>query len=184
MMTDEHRQRLSELQDGELAPAQVPALLDAMAADPELREHWERYTLIGQAMRGEAIDPAARALADQVSRALATEPTILCPRRLGRVPRRWTRRYTGLALAASVLLVAVLATPVFLSDPIGPAAVGSVAARLVEPPSIPLQRWHQDRPELASKLDRYLVTHQATAPANGAKGLLPYAMLVGYESGR
>ena len=70
-MTDEPRQRLSALQDGELAPAQVPALLDALAADTELRERWERYTLIGQAIRGEAIDPNARALADRVRNALA-----------------------------------------------------------------------------------------------------------------
>jgi sigma-E factor negative regulatory protein RseA len=183
-MTDEHRQRLSELQDGELAPAHIPALLDAMTADPELRERWERYTLIGQAMRGEAIEPTARVLANQVRAALATEPTILCPHRLERAPRRWTGRYTSLALAASILLVAVLATPIFMDDPVGPSAVGPVAARLIERQTMPLQRWHLEHPELASKLDRYLVTHQATAPATGTKGLLPYAMLVGYEPGR
>jgi sigma-E factor negative regulatory protein RseA len=183
-MTDEPRQRLSALQDDELAPAQVPALLDALAADRELRERWERYTLIGQAIRGEAIDPNARALADRVRDALATEPTILCPRRLERAPHRWTGRYAGLALAASVLLVAVLATPVFMGDAVSPSAVGPVAARLVERQTLPLQRWHLEHPELASKLDRYLVTHQATAPSTGAKGLLPYAMLVGYEPGR
>ena len=183
-MTDEHRQRLSALQDGELAPAHVPALLDAMAADPELRERWERYTLIGQAMRGEVIDPTARTLAERVRSALATEPTILCPHRLDRTPRRWVGRYTGLALAASVLLVAVLGTPIFVGDSVAPSAVVPVAARLVERHSMPLQRWHLEHPKLASKLDRYLVTHQATAPATGAKGLLPYAMLVGYEPGR
>ncbi|BCU07251.1 hypothetical protein Atep_19280 [Allochromatium tepidum] len=183
-MTDEPRQRLSALQDGELAPAQVPALLDTLAADSELRECWERYTLIGQAIRGEAIDPNARALADRVRDALSTEPTILCPRRLERAPHRWTGRYAGLALAASGLLVAILATPVFVGDAVDPSAVGPVAAHLIERQSIPLQRWHPEHPELASKLNRYLVTHQATAPATGANGLLPYAMLVGYEPGR
>lgn len=183
-MIDEPRQRLSALQDDELAPAQVPVLLDALAADPELRERWERYTLIGQAIRGEAIDPNARALADRVRDALSTEPTILCPRRLERASHRWTGRYVGLALAASVLLVAVLATPAFLGAPVGPSAVGPVAARLVERQTLPFQRWHLEHPELASKLDRYLFTHQATAPTTGTKGLLPYAMLVGYEPGR
>lgn len=184
-MTDEHRQRLSELQDGELAPALVPDLLTAMATDHALRERWERYTLIGQAMRGEAIDLRARLQADRVRAALAAEPTLLRRRRPERAPRRrWTGRQASLALAASVLLVAVLAPAVFVGDPAGPAAVDPVAARLVERQSIPLQRWHLEHPELASKLDRYLVTHQATAPATGAKGLLPYAMLVGYEAGR
>jgi sigma-E factor negative regulatory protein RseA len=184
-MTDEPRQRLSALQDDELAPAQVPALLDAMATDPELRERWERYALIGQAIRGEAIDPSARDLADRVRATLASEPTVLCPHRLERTRyRRGVRRYAGLALAASVVLVAVLTAPTLLREPIDSGTVGTVAVRLVERQSLPLQRWHLEHPELASKLDRYLVTHQATAPATGAKGLLPYAMLVGYESGR
>ena len=184
-MTDEPRQRLSALQDGELAPAQLPGLLDALTADSELRACWERYTLIGQAIRGEAITPEARILADRVRTTLTTEPTILCPRRPERVSRRWSRRhYTGLALAASLALVAVLTTPRFLGEAVDPALVDPVATRLIERESVPLQRWNQERPELASKLDRYLVTHHATAPATGAKGLLPYAMLVGYESGR
>lgn len=183
-MTDDHTQRLSALQDGELTPAHVPALLDALAADPELRERWERYTLIGQAIRGEAINPSARVLGDRVREALRAEPTILCPSRLDSAPRRRTIRYTRLALAASVLLVAVLATPFFMSDFNGPAAVGPVDVRFVEHQDVPLRRWHLEQPELASKLDRYLVTHQAKAPANGANGLLPYAMLVGYEAGR
>lgn len=183
-MTDEPRQRLSALQDDELTPAQVPPLLDALASDPELRARWERYALIGQAIRGEAIDPSARDLADRVRAALAGEPTVLCPHRLERTRRQGARRYAGLALAASVALVAILTAPTLLREPLDPGAVGPVAVRLVERQSIPLQRWHLEHPELASKLDRYLVTHQATAPATGAKGLLPYAMLVGYESGR
>jgi sigma-E factor negative regulatory protein RseA len=183
-MTDEPRQRLSALQDDELAPAQVPALLDALAADPELRERWERYALIGQAIRGEAIDPGTRELADRVRAALVSEPTVLCPHRLQRTRSQGIRRYAGLALAASVALVAILTAPTLLREPIDSGAVGSVAVRMAERQGLPLQRWHLDQPELASKLDRYLVTHQATAPTTGAKGLLPYAMLVGYESGR
>jgi len=162
------------------------ALLDALEADRDLRACWERYTLIGQAIRGEAIDPNARVLADRVQAALANEPAIRCPRRLAPGLRRWTgrhSRYIGIALAASVLLVAILTTSIFVGDSVGPTAFAPVAIRLTErrPPQV--QRW-LGHPGRASKLDLYLLTHQATAPATGAKGLLPYAMLVGYEPGR
>jgi sigma-E factor negative regulatory protein RseA len=46
------------------------------------------------------------------------------------------------------------------------------------------RRWHLDRPDLASKLDLFLVNHQEAAPAAGVKGMLPYATLVGYEGPR
>jgi sigma-E factor negative regulatory protein RseA len=183
-MTDEHRQRLSQLQDGELADVGTATLLDAMTRDPDLRATWERYNLIGHAMRGEAIDPACRALADRVRERLASEPTVLAPSRLGRPSARRARRYAGFALAASVALVAILTAPALFDGAASVTGIGPAASRLVERQSIPLRRWQLERPELASKLDRYLVTHQATAPANGAKGMLPYATLVGYELGR
>ncbi|MBK1717951.1 sigma-E factor negative regulatory protein [Thiocystis violacea] len=183
-MTDEHRQRLSDLQDGELASAGASDVLNAIAREPELRETWERYNLIGHAIRGEAIDPACRVVADRVRLALVSEPTILAPRRLVRSRRQQVRRLAGLALVASVAFVVFLAMPTLLPDPAAAPGPGSAAPRLVERESIPMRRWHMERPELASKLDLYLVTHQATAPATGANGMLPYATLVGYESFR
>lgn len=203
-MIDEPKHRLSALLDGELAATQLPALLDALTDDPELRACWERYTLIGQSIRGEAIHINARQLAEQVRTALHTEPTLLRPPRSLPVPHRWSRRDTGWALAASVTLMAVLTLPLLSTEPDAPELADvSRNTPLNTPPStslsVPLveqqlehqlaqqfehQRWHLEQPELASKLDRYLVTHQAKASASGATGLLPYAMLVGYETGR
>ncbi|SDX36808.1 sigma-E factor negative regulatory protein RseA [Allochromatium warmingii] len=191
-MIDEPKHRLSALLDGELAATQLPALLDALTDDPELRACWERYTLIGQSIRGEAIHANARQLAEQVRTALHAEPTLLRPPRSLSTPRRWRRRDTGWALAASVTLMAVLTLPLLSTDSDAPE-LADVSRNT--PLSVPLveqqlaqqfehQRWHLEQPELASKLDRYLVTHQAKASASGATGLLPYAMLVGYETGR
>ena len=45
-------------------------------------------------------------------------------------------------------------------------------------------RWELADPGLESKLDRFLVNHQASSPANGIKGIFPYATVVGYEAGR
>lgn len=181
IMTDEHRQRLSALQDGELDSASVSRLLDAMVADPALRATWRRYNLIGHAMRGETIDLAQWSIADRVRDAMVAEPTILAPRRVERSRWRRAQRLAGFALAASVAFVVFLAAPALFQYANLTPETTTDAPLLVERETVPLRRWQLERPELASKLDLYLVTHQATAPATGARGMLPYATLVGYD---
>lgn len=185
MMTDEHKQRLSELLDGELGSRSALRVLDAVNGDGELRGAWERYGLIGQAIRAESIDLGYRDIADRVRARLEREPIPLPARLNGSSRRPRLQRAAALAMAASVVFLAFLAAPTLFQDSSSiPVASDTAATRLVERDSIPISRLQVERPGLASKLDLYLVTHQATAPATGAKGMLPYATLVGYESGR
>ncbi|QIK37108.1 sigma-E factor negative regulatory protein [Caldichromatium japonicum] len=182
-MSEEYRQRLSELQDGELAEQQINDLLDAVASDPALRACWERYALIGQALRGEGIDPGVRILAERVRSVVQTAPVIGTPAQIHPWPRHAPHRLTTWALAASVVLVAVLALPLIMQDRSRLQTSPSLAARLPQQ-SPEVQRWQIERPEFASKLDRYLVTHQAAAPATAAQGFLPYVTLVSHPVGR
>ncbi|NEV62393.1 sigma-E factor negative regulatory protein [Thiorhodococcus minor] len=184
MMTDEHRQRLSQLLDGELGSRSALRVLDAVNGDGELRGTWERYGLIGQAIRAEGIDPGCRGIADQVWARLEQEPIPLPVSRGSARKRPGARKLAALAMAASAAFVAFLAAPTLLQDSGSIPREGDMAPRFVERESIPISRLQLEQPGLASKLDLYLVTHQATAPATGAKGMLPYATLVGYESGR
>ncbi|AFL72658.1 negative regulator of sigma E activity [Thiocystis violascens DSM 198] len=180
--TDWQRQRLSELQDGELDPLSASRLLDTLAEDASLRATWERYHLIGHVIRGEHCDPAHRAVAERVRRTLAVEPTRLQPR--GRRARTHYRPLVGVAIAASVAFLAVFVAPVLLRDTATHPRVTVGETPLIARASLPRPvdaRWQLDRPDLANKLDRFLVTHQETAPATGAKGMLHYATFVGYE---
>ncbi len=182
-MTDEQRLQLSALQDGELDAASTSRLLDAVARESSLRATWERYHLIGQAIRNEHIDLTHRDLAERVRRALIAEPVPLTQHRR----HRWLRArrpVVGVALAATLAFVALFAAPVLFQPAptnLTPAAFTPTFAGYAP---LPDRHWRLDRPELASKLDRFLVTHQATAPATGAKGMLPYATLVGYDEPR
>lgn len=182
-MTEEQRRRLSELLDGELDAVDIPLVLDEIAGDEGLRATWGRYQLIGQALRGEAIDPASRVVADRVRQALAPAPTVLRPRWRRVSPKLGSYVGTGigLALAASVAFVAFVSAPALFKD-VGSGALPSVASEQLaaRAPSAG-QRWHLDRPEIADKLDLFLVTHQASAPGPGTKGMFPYATLVSYE---
>lgn len=182
-MTDE-RQALSVLMDGELDESQATGLCVQVGRDSELRATWERYHLAGRALRGELIDLSARSVADSVRSALASEPVPIAPRRAARSSR--TAPFAGAALATAAALLAVFAVPAFLQGPsvdrLLPAANLHSRGAMMAP--VQERRWNLDRPDLESKLDLFLVNHQEAAPATGVKGMLPYATLIGYESGR
>ncbi|KXX64733.1 sigma-E factor negative regulatory protein [Marichromatium gracile] len=184
----ELRQRLSELQDGELDSASAGRLLDTLAHDDALRETWARYQMIGHAIRGERLDPSCAGVADAVREQVVADALVFHQRHRFQ-PRRALAPAAGMALAAAAAFVAVFAVPpLFLQG--GDRLEGgfpATAQHQAPPPAVVTVgdgRWGIDRPDLANKLDLFLVTHQDTASASGAKGMLPYATFVGYESPR
>jgi sigma-E factor negative regulatory protein RseA len=186
-MSDEQRQRISELQDGELTPSGASKLIDLLARDPNLRGDWERYHLIGLAIRNEPIVVEHRAIADAVRERIREEPTVLAPNRSGIDRRVKLKPAVGIALAAAAAFFAVFVAPALFDGSGGlQPGPGMAPTFVAQDPAaeIPARRWDLDRPELVNKLDLFLVTHQETAPTNGAKGMLPYATFVGYDAGR
>lgn len=69
---DEPRQKVSDLMDGRLAPEEVPLALGELA-DPELRETWHVYHLIGDVLRSQDL-AACRGGAAFVERLCAQLP--------------------------------------------------------------------------------------------------------------
>jgi len=192
-MTDQQREHVSALLDGEIDDSLLGPTISALKSSPELERAWEHYHLIGQAMRGESISAEYRAIAARVSASVDAEPAHgRSAAKRGRRPSRLSP-FAGAALAASVALLAVLAVPqLFAPQREGPrtAASAPIAARSAPASSRQFeiarsgQRWHLKEPALQSKLDRFLVNHQAYSPSSGMKGFLPYATVVGYEVGR
>ncbi|MEJ2325787.1 MAG: sigma-E factor negative regulatory protein [Chromatiaceae bacterium] len=195
-MSEQQRQHVSALVDGELDSMAVHTTLAALAASPDLQAAWERYHLIGNALRGDAIHPEFRQIADRLRARIANEPVPLAPaaaRRGGGPSRIGT--FLGAALAASAAFLAVFAVPQLFDA--GPAvSTARTSAPFVVLKSTPPhllterfevqtsgQRWHVSQPALENKLDRFLVNHQEYSPV-ALKGLLPYATFVGYETGR
>jgi hypothetical protein len=85
--------------DGELDARAAQRELNRLEPGSELREHWDSYHLIGDALRGEPI--LSRAFGHRLSERLAGEPTVLAPR------RSVARRVTTYALSAAASLSAV-----------------------------------------------------------------------------
>ena len=123
-MTEQLRQSLSAVVDGEADAFELRRVLDELDRDPELRATWDRYHLIGSVIRGERTlksRSAARVLERRVPLAVresapaANNPDGMFSGMAGQAPaarrfRSGRRRpaVVGLAVAASVVLAAAI----------------------------------------------------------------------------
>jgi sigma-E factor negative regulatory protein RseA len=155
-------EQLSRLMDGDLTDGEAERVV-AECARPELIACWNRYHLIGDALREKhtaAIDVSRR-----VAQALAGEPTVLAPRRAIQRPLgTW-----AFAAAAGVAAVTVVGwTALSLTETPGTAIAkareaGAITAAQVRPQVLP-----QD----------YVLVHQEYSPATALQGVRPYLRAV------
>ena len=115
-MNDETREALSAMVDGELRSEACSRLLSLLDTDADLRRAWERFHLIGDAMRQDLPEVPLDALSTRTQEALRSEPVLIRPRPRLTIP---LRPVAGLALAASVAVVAVLGVRTINSGPPG-----------------------------------------------------------------
>ena len=195
-------ERLSAFVDGELEDPARDGIVDALYEDPELRRTWERFHLIGDAMRGIGPVPGADAIARNVSATLAGESVV---RLKPRARRSRLHPLAGLAIAAAIAGIAVLglhrldgggvqppqiadASPsesvAAVSAPAAPdrseVHVASMTERSAGAEASRLQ-WSGVAPDAEARLNAYLVSHNEYA-GDGVRGVLPYVRIVGYQS--
>ncbi len=99
------KERLSAVMDGDPAMDRTEDVLARLGTDSELRECWQTYCLIGDAMRGEG--SGAGGLVDRVMGALDDDPTVLAPVRR-RAAEKASLAQRLLPLAASLMGVAAV----------------------------------------------------------------------------
>lgn len=187
-------ERISALMDGEFDRNEAARIVHQLKDNAGLREAWDTYHLIGEAMRGECC-PDTR-VAQAVSAQLAAEPTILAPKRnLGESLRRLA--LPSVAAAAAVAAVtwmslqtlqgprsgAPMAEVVVPLTPIGePSPLGS----LIQPASVSASPPPIQIP--SRRIDAYIQAHQEFSPSRTIHGLTSYARTVSAsgstESGR
>lgn len=142
-MSDHRLENTSALLDNDVADAQqLQQQLDVLLTDPQAQQSWQRYALIGHIMRGDAqanqrVDISVAIQAQLADEAVPT-PSNVVHRQFGRsnsANDRWWKPIGGVAIAASVALVAVLSvqqpispdgnsaeastSPVFVTNPLG-----------------------------------------------------------------
>lgn len=99
-------ERLSQLMDGE-ADDRDGRIIDDLIHDPAAQDTWWRYHILADVLKHETVMLAHRDLAHRISAALDIEPAVLIPKSLMR-RRDWSTPLAGLAIAASVAVIAIL----------------------------------------------------------------------------
>jgi sigma-E factor negative regulatory protein RseA len=167
-MSDSVNEQLSACLDGELADQEMDLLLKRVGRDAELRESMSRYSLIGEALRGQAQAPSKQ-FADRIMASINSEPALhAVPVRASRSVKRFLRPLSGLAIAASVA-VGVLSIQRIAQSPTEQSVVpaATVAATPSSPePSYVVPATSQDVSFVpATRLTNYVVAHsEYTSP--------------------
>jgi sigma-E factor negative regulatory protein RseA len=116
-MTDQIREQLSALLDGELPRDEMDLLMRRLGKDPELRRAFGSYALIGETLRAPGGRIAPPSFAASVSAAIEESPAIVektstaRPASTVQLPQHvalWKRPMVRTALAASAAATAVL----------------------------------------------------------------------------
>jgi sigma-E factor negative regulatory protein RseA len=184
-MTEKLREMVSALTDDEVPSAELELLLRRISRDPELKACWGRYQLIGECVRGDIAASADLSLADRVRAALEDEP-VATPG----MPA-WLKSAAGLAIAASVAMVAVFTLQPHetgTSAANAPSEVVPMTASSL-PGATPVNygnisgvRWNQGPAEVQTQLNNFLVNHNEYAGGLGRQGMLPYMHIAAYDS--
>jgi len=109
-MTDQIREQMSALIDGELPRDEVGLLVRRMAREAELKRAFGNYVLAGESLRAPGSVLASPGFAARVSAAIGDSDVaeVAAPPVQARAPIGWRRPLAATAVAASAALAAVL----------------------------------------------------------------------------
>ncbi len=138
---------LSAVLDGEATRAEIEVCVTALKQHDHLRQTWSESYLIGDLMRGVA--PASDDYMARFSAQLASEPTVLAPRRSA-----WPQR-VAVASFASLAVWGVISITGMLSDTPAPMAAAPDFQRVAS---------ESEQDASNSRLAPYFVAHQEFAP--------------------
>src|SRR5450631_2313007 len=108
-MSEQIREQVSAFLDGELPNSETELLLKRLTRDPELRESFGRYVLIGEALRGATHAHLTKSFSARINRAIDGELLVANGQAVHVRAPRWRRPLAGAAVAAGVMVVAVVA---------------------------------------------------------------------------
>ncbi|MEN8166442.1 MAG: sigma-E factor negative regulatory protein [Pseudomonadota bacterium] len=192
-MTEQEQERLSALVDKELPHNEITGEIGKLLKNSPGHEVWSRYHLIGDAIRQEVGPVVDLQLADRISKRVQDEPVVLAPHAMQHPTAKWLKPTSGLAIAASVALLAVAVTPRLLNHEPANESLNVIATNQTTKQSTKERiyvaddgtRWELlSKPKVESRLNSYLVNHQEYAPAGNLKGIMPYATFVSYDGGQ
>jgi sigma-E factor negative regulatory protein RseA len=188
-MTTESREHLSCLMDGEISRETGRFLVRRLGADEELCATWARYHLVRDCLRHGGGRFAGEGLSSRVRRAIEHESLPAAPRR--KLPH-WLKPAAGLAVAASVALMAIVAVGPG-GQPSQQPATGLVdsaptdaftSPQTLGPAPISRQVSLAGGPAGDSRMNAYLLRHYQATGSTGGRGFVTFVPIVIDSSAR
>lgn len=188
-------QSVSTLMDGELIAFEADREIARLKSDSGLREQWDTYHVIGDAIRGSHARHGG--FAARFSERLAIEPTVLAPRaRTGTTAQTFALRAAASVAAVAVVGWAALniikptlpgaemaqnsAAPAVVAGQHTAVPAGAVTTAIgqsIETPSAPAQPASLVAVP-AEPVNEYLMAHQGISPTTAIQGVAPYVRTV------
>ena len=164
------KEKISALMDSQLDDGECDGCLKTLKLDRDLRESWDLYHLIGDAMRGHT----AGTLQPGFAQRLEAEPVVLAPRRKT-TPTKQTTRW-ALSAAASVAAIGFVG---WMAYPFFGTQTEHIATAQPHntPTEIRVMPVQQD-------MDDYRLAHQRFSSGFGMSGVAPYVRNVSGGDGQ
>jgi sigma-E factor negative regulatory protein RseA len=183
-MSKESLEHLSSLVDGELSREAGLFLTRRLFSDEAMCEKWERYHLIRDCIRQPGSKQVVTGLSIKLSASLDAEeaPTAAQWRH-----NRWLKPISGLAVAASVALVAIMVTAPQPGQIPGEAATAlTVSANkpfvspntLAASPASQAVSYAPAQQANSNRLNAYLLRHNQMARTAGRQGFVSFVPIV------
>ncbi len=177
------KEKVSGLVDAELDRDSTDTVLRELTQDETLRAVWDRYHLIGAALKHEVSGLEGASVVHRVADAIRTEPTPAVQRdNIVPFPLRALKPAAGFAIAASVAAAVVFG--LLPNTDFAPETGGTVAMQTSINEEFPTSatRWQTISPEMEKVLNAYLVEHGEFSAPSGLTGLTSYARFVSYDA--
>ena len=183
-MSKESLEHLSSLMDGELSREAGSFLTRRLFSDETSCEKWERYHLIRDCIRQPGSKQMVTGLSIRMSQSLDAEevPTVSTWRN-----NRWLKPVSGLAIAASVAMVAIVVTapqPGQAPGEVDTASLAPVSQPFVSPNTlarVPASQAASFAPAQkvnSNRLNAYLLRHNQMARTAGRQGFVSFVPIV------
>ncbi|HSC47289.1 MAG TPA: sigma-E factor negative regulatory protein [Gammaproteobacteria bacterium] len=182
-MSDKLREQISALADDHLPQGEHELLLRRFAVDKALLACWERYHLIGEAMRKNLPQTDTRRLADRVMAEIRPETVVVEVEKAGPA-FLLSRALAGFVVAASVAVIAVLGLrhdTRMQQTAAAPAEIVPAGAGLPQEPLsygfVNGASWEGTASQVQASLRSYMVNHDVIV-GSMAREALPAAAYV------
>jgi sigma-E factor negative regulatory protein RseA len=170
-------ERISQLMDGELDSQSARQALIRLRQHDGMRENWDTFHLIGDALRGE--ETLSPEFGRRFAQRLAGEPTVLAPAR-STAPRITAYTLSAAASLAAVALVGWLAvgTRTATTPPVELANTPAAALAEAAPEPAPAPKAQLASEPYDGTLNEYLMAHTGFSPSTVIQGVAPYIRTV------